>query len=200
MRWPYPEMVWQVKTDKKEVFLTFDDGPIPEVTPWVLAELKKASATAMFFMVGENVVKHPNIYNAVAEAGHGIGNHTFNHLNGWVTKRNEYLNNVEQCSEVLETQFFRPPHGRIKRKQLKALKHKYNIIMWDVLSADFDEKVTVQQCVGNVLNNVQNGSIVVFHDSLKAMPRLEFVLPAVLDGLKKAGYNFGDLRKYLKDK
>jgi len=200
LRWPYPEMVWQIKTDKKEVFLTFDDGPIPEVTPWVLAELKKANATAMFFMVGENVVKHPNIFNAVAEAGHGIGNHTYNHLTGWKTSTHDYLANVEKCNKILNTPFFRPPHGRIKKSQLNQLKQKYHLIMWDVLSADFDENVSPEQCLKNVLKNIKPGSIVVFHDSIKAMPRLKTALPLVLQELKKAGFSFGDLRAHLKDK
>ncbi len=195
LRWPYPEMVWQINTDKKEVFLTFDDGPIPEVTPWVLAELQKANATAMFFMVGQNAEKHAKIYNAVAEAGHGIGNHTYYHLTGWKTNTEEYLANVEKCNKLLKTPFFRPPHGRIKKSQLKHLKQKYHLIMWDVLSADFDENLSPEQCVKNVVENVKPGSIVVFHDSVKALPRLKTALPLALKQLKERGYSFGDLRK-----
>lgn len=198
LRWPYPEMVWKVKTEKKEVFLTFDDGPIPEVTPWVLEQLKAFNATAMFFMVGDNIDKHPEIFQKVLDSGNGIGSHTQNHMVGWNTDLDKYIANVEQGARKLDSRFFRPPHGRIKKSQIKALKENYSLIMWDVLSGDFDLKLSSADCVKNVVENVSQGSIIVFHDSVKAWPRLERALPEILKQLKEKGYSFGDLRDYYK--
>ena len=197
-RWPYPEMIWKVDTPKKEVFLTFDDGPIPEVTPWVLEQLKAYGAQAMFFMVGDNIDKHSDVFKRVVESGNGIGSHTQNHLVGWNSKLEDYLKNVEECACKMESSFFRPPHGRIKKSQSKALKDKYQLVMWDVLSGDFDQSVDGDRVVSNVLENVRNGSIIVFHDSVKAWPRLEKALPIILKQLKDQGYSFGDLRDYYK--
>ena len=198
LRWPFPEMVWKVKTEKKEVFLTFDDGPIPEVTPWVLAQLEAFNATAMFFMVGDNIDKHPEVFRQVLDSGNGIGSHTQNHIVGWNTELEDYLANVKLCADKMESCFFRPPHGRIKRSQVKALKDGYNLIMWDVLSGDFDQTISAEKCVSNVLDKVSPGSVIVFHDSVKAWPRLEKALPELLKQLKEKGYSFGDLRDYYK--
>lgn len=197
-RWPYPEMIWKVDTPKKEVFLTFDDGPIPEVTPWVLEQLKSCDATAMFFMVGENIDKHPEVFETVLNSGNAVASHTQNHLVGWNTDLENYLDNVEQAATKMESQFFRPPHGRIKKSQSRALKDKYHLVMWDVLSGDFDQNIDSDKVVSNVFENVQNGSIIVFHDSVKAWPRLEKALPIILKQLKDQGYSFGDLRDYYK--
>jgi peptidoglycan/xylan/chitin deacetylase (PgdA/CDA1 family) len=198
LRWPFPEMVWKVKTKKKEVFLTFDDGPIPEVTPWVIEQLKAYDATAMFFMVGDNIDKYIKVYQHVLDSGNGVGHHTQNHLVGWNTGLEEYLENVELCACKMESSFFRPPHGRIKKSQIKALKEKYNLIMWDVLSGDFDQDTSAEKCISNVLDKISPGSIIVFHDSIKAWPRLERALPEILRQLKEKGYSFGDLRDYYK--
>ena len=198
LRWPYPEMVWKVKTEKKEVFLTFDDGPIPEITPWVLKKLKMFEAPAMFFMVGDNIDKHPEVFQQVLDSENGIGHHTQNHLVGWNSDLDTYLDNVELCASKMESRFFRPPHGRIKRSQVKVLKEDYNLIMWDVLSGDFDDSISVEKCVTNVIDNVSCGSIIVFHDSTKAWPRLEKALPEILIQLREKGYSFGDLRDYYK--
>lgn len=198
VKWPYPEMEWRVKTKKKEVFLTFDDGPIPEVTPWVLEQLKSYAAQAMFFMVGDNIDKHPDIFEQVLSSGNGIGSHTQNHLVGWDTKLEPYLENVEACASKIDSNFFRPPHGRIKKSQIKALKDKCHLIMWDVLSGDFDKSIGYEKVVSNVIDNVQPGSIIVFHDSVKAWPRLEKAFPEILKKLVVEGYAFGDLREYYK--
>ena len=198
LRWPYPEMVWKVKTEKKEVFMTFDDGPIPEVTPWVLSQLNAFDASAMFFMVGDNIDRHPDIFQQVLDSGNGVGSHTQNHLVGWNSSLEDYLENVDLCASKMDSSFFRPPHGRIKRSQVKALKEGYNLIMWDVLSGDFDQEISAEKCVDNVLDKVSSGSIIVFHDSVKAWPRLEKALPEILKQLKERGYSFGDLRNYYK--
>jgi peptidoglycan/xylan/chitin deacetylase (PgdA/CDA1 family) len=198
LRWPYPEMVWKVKTEKKEVFLTFDDGPIPEVTPWALSQLNAFDASAMFFMVGDNIDRYPDIFQQVLDSGNGVGSHTQNHLVGWNSSLEDYLENVDLCASKMDSSFFRPPHGRIKRSQVKALKEGYNLIMWDVLSGDFDQEISAEKCVDNVLDKVSSGSIIVFHDSVKAWPRLEKALPEILKQLKERGYSFGDLRNYYK--
>lgn len=168
---------------EKALYLTFDDGPIPEVTPWVLETLSQYAGKATFFCIGDNVRKHPAIYQRIREEGHAVGNHTFNHLNGWKTSRDAYLENVGKCAELVDSSLFRPPYGRIRRKQaqrLVAADNRYRIIMWDVLSGDFDTGLSPEKCLRNVLKHTENGSIVVFHDSLKAERRLRYVLPRAL--------------------
>lgn len=209
----YPERVWAFSHKKKAVYLTFDDGPIPEITPWVLDELKKHNAKATFFCIGENVQKHPEIFRRILAEGHSVGNHTFKHLNGWKTKTSEYVENVEKAerqmakdgraktdsSEIENRQskienlqsLFRPPYGKITSKQAKILKQKgFKIIMWDVLSYDFDATVSEEKCFQNVLKNLKPGSVIVFHDSLKAEKNLRFVLPKVLEFLENYSFEF----------
>lgn len=190
----FNKWIWSFNTDKKEIYLTFDDGPIPEITSWVLSTLKKHNAKATFFCIGDNVKKHPKTFNQIIEHGHRIGNHTFNHLKGWRTKPNAYIENTLLTEELLPKQkqkLFRPPYGKISNKQSKALRALgYKIIMWDVLSADFDKNLTAKHCTKNVIKNTQNGSIIVFHDSKKAFPRLKETLPKVLEILSKKGYEF----------
>lgn len=194
---------WDIPNNDNSVYLTFDDGPIPEVTPWVLSELEKHNAKATFFCIGENIHKHPAIFQQVLQSGHTIGNHTFNHLNGWNTPVLTYLQNIQKCQQTIEEHslinkndilLFRPPYGKIRPKQSRFLRKKgYKIIMWDVLSADYDINLTKEKCLENVIKNVQSGSIIVFHDSIKAFPRLEYVLPRVLKHLKENGFNFKTL-------
>ena len=177
------------------VYLTFDDGPHPTITPWVLNELKQYGAKATFFCIGQNVVKFGNVYEQVLADGHGVGNHTFHHLNGWKTNSNTYVANVVKAAEVVPSTLFRPPYGKIKMAQARQLRHAINgepmkVIMWDVLSADFDGTISPAKCTENVLENVQPGSIVVFHDSEKAFPNLRLTLPEVLSSLKENGYRF----------
>lgn len=178
------EMIWDMPVGKEPaVYLTFDDGPHPIVTPIVLELLAKHDAKATFFCVGNNVTQHPDIYDSVLEAGHTTGNHTYDHVNGWKTGNNDYLKNIERAGRQIRSRLFRPPYGRIKFSQVRKLR-KTNpfrkIYMWDILSADFDKNISPQQCLENVLNHIQPGSIIVFHDSEKAWERMSYALPQVL--------------------
>jgi len=200
MRKFYSSAIWRVPTKEKKIFLTFDDGPIPEATLWVLSTLKEYKAQATFFCVGANIEKHPDIFQQIISEGHSIGNHTFNHLNGWKTKTKDYLENTERCESAIkskvssqksqEKKLFRPPYGKIKRSQLLILNPAFSIIMWDVLSGDFDQTISEEECLKNVLTKTRSGSIVVFHDSLKAKKNLLFVLPRFLEHFSKKGFEF----------
>jgi len=190
----FNKQIWSVETDRKVLFLTFDDGPIPEVTPWVLDELAKYNAKATFFCIADNVRKYPNVYKQLLTNGHQVGNHTFSHLNGWKINPNYYLENTEKAASYIDSKLFRPPHGKIKHSQAKALRRLgYKIIMWDVLSADFDQNISPEQCLENVLNNTEKGSIIVFHDSLKAKGNLYYTLPKVLKHFSELGFSFEKL-------
>lgn len=191
----FPKYVWSIPNTEKKVWLTFDDGPIPEITEWVLSELEKFHAKATFFCIGDNIHKHPEVFKKIIASGHAIGNHTFNHLQGWKTQTSDYIENVEKCAlemtqhENTNSKLFRPPYGKIKPAQAKMLRELgYKIIMWDVLSADFNQAITPQQCLDNVVSNIASGSIIVFHDSLKAFPNLEYTLPKTLKFLSENGY------------
>ncbi|HEY8931289.1 MAG TPA: polysaccharide deacetylase family protein [Mucilaginibacter sp.] len=192
----YPNLLWDAPQCPRCIYLTFDDGPIPIVTPFVLNILKEFNAKATFFCIGDNVRKHPDIFEQVKNEGHAIGNHTFNHLKGWDTPDNVYLENFLKADELIGSNLFRPPYGRAKRSQIKLLKNTkpgLQFVMWNVLSADFDINVTPEQCLGNVLKNTRSGDIVLFHDSLKAKERVEYVLPRALDIWSKEGYSFSTL-------
>jgi peptidoglycan/xylan/chitin deacetylase (PgdA/CDA1 family) len=196
LKWYYPSLVWNKSRSDKVVYLTFDDGPIPVVTDFVLNTLKRFNCKATFFCIGDNINKHPEVFQQLKAEGHAIGNHTFNHLKGWKTKDSAYVQNFQQCQQLTQSNLFRPPYGRIKKSQVKALKAinpKLDIIMWDVLSGDFDPALSPEKCFENVVNNTENGSIIVFHDSLKAFDRLQFALPAALAFLSKKGYQFHTL-------
>jgi peptidoglycan/xylan/chitin deacetylase (PgdA/CDA1 family) len=189
----YPQLHWNRDRSQPVIYLTFDDGPIPLVTPFVLSTLKQYHAKATFFCIVDNVQKHPDVYQQLLANGHAIGNHTFNHLKGWKTEDDVYIDNFLKADELLKTSLFRPPYGRIKRSQiklLKALKPDLQIIMWDVLSGDFDMALKPADCLKGVLKHTGNGAIVVFHDSLKAFKRLEYVLPRALEVWNKLGYRF----------
>ncbi len=189
----YPGLTWNFNRADRCIYLTFDDGPIPIVTPFVLKTLKQYNAKATFFCIGDNIQKHPDVFAQVKADGHSIGNHTFNHLRGWGTPTDEYTENFKKCDAQLNSALFRPPYGRIKKEQIKALravKPELRIIMWDVLSGDFDIKLNPEKCLRGVIKHTCNGSIVVFHDSLKAFPRLEYVLPLALEYWSKQGYKF----------
>ncbi|MFN3939353.1 MAG: polysaccharide deacetylase family protein [Chitinophagales bacterium] len=183
----FPDYIWKL-TGEKEIYLTFDDGPVPGVTDEILNILKAFHAKATFFCIGENVMRYSKLYDRLQNENHTVGNHTFNHLNGWKMKDSVYLQNVAQCRALVESNLFRPPYGRIGIRQAQQIKKDYKIIMWDVLSGDFDQQQTVESCTRNVIKNVEPGSIVVFHDSLKAKPRVLGCLPAVLENFSKAGY------------
>jgi len=190
----YPNLIWDLPNDNNTVYLTFDDGPTPDITDWVLDILAEYQAKATFFVVGENAKKHPEIIRRILKEGHAIGNHTQHHLNGWKTKTAEYIKDVEECQQYLDTELFRPPYGKIKRAQIKRLKDQYKIVMWDVLSGDFDLDINPEKCYTNVIDKVKSGSIIVFHDSLKAAENLKYTLPKVLEELIKNGVVFDVLR------
>lgn len=185
---------WSVRTDKKEVFLTFDDGPIPEVTPWVLGTLKEYEAKATFFCVGENLKKYPEIYQMILANGHKVGNHTMNHLNGWTNFNKTYFENIEKCNALVGSDLFRPPYGKIKPTQINYLKKKYRIIMWDILTKDYDQSMSSENCLKRVKSNCKSGSIIVFHDSLKAEKILRYALPKSLEYLKNEGFSFSSIQ------
>ena len=190
----FPNLIWKMENrGHKNLYLTFDDGPIPEITPWVLDELQKYNAKATFFCVGENVKKHRAIYDRISSMGHVVGNHTYNHLSGWSTSNMDYFRNVRYCDDLIESKLFRPPYGRLKNKQAIYLSRKYKVVMWDVLSGDFDPKLRREDCLRNVISKSTSGSIIVFHDSLKAKDKLEYVLPKVLKHFSKQGYTFKNL-------
>ncbi len=186
-------VTWKIRTNKPVIYLTFDDGPVPEITPFVLKELDKYNAKATFFCVGENALKHPDILKEIIEAGHKIGNHTYNHPNGWKSHTTKYIENINKCEEHFTTELFRPPYGRIKPSQLYKLKNSYHIIMWSVLSCDYDQQVSHEKCLDNVLSFTDKGSIVVFHDNLKAKNNLFYTLPLFLKHFKEKGFSFETL-------
>ncbi len=183
-------VIWKIPNDKKRIFITFDDGPIPDVTPKILSILNNYKIKATFFCVGENVLKHPDIYTDILENGHSIGNHTFNHLNGWQTTTEQYLDNVKKSETFIITNLFRPPYGKITPNQINKIKNKYFTILWTVLSGDFDKNISGQQCLENVINNTIEGSIIVFHDSMKAKERVLYALPKFIEHFQKCGYKF----------
>ena len=186
----FPNFTWRIPGNEKILYLTFDDGPIPEVTPWVLEQLASYNAKATFFCVGENIKQHSEVFEQVVDAGHAVGNHTNHHLNGWASDNLTYFHDIRHCARAVKTSLFRPPFGRMKPKQAQFLQRHYRIVMWDVLSGDFDPNISKEQCLKNVTSNAKPGSIVVFHDSLKAQAKLEYVLPKVLEHYSKLGYSF----------
>lgn len=192
IQWLFPERIWAFSSETNKVFLTFDDGPIPEVTPWVLDELKKHGAKATFFCIGANVEKHSQIFQRIYSEGHTVGTHTNDHLNGWKTSTSEYIENVEKAIGKMDKphpKLFRPPYGRITSKQAKILQKKgLRIVMWNIISYDYEQDISPDECLQNVLRKIAPGSIVVFHDSLKAEKNLRYALPKVLDYISERGW------------
>lgn len=184
----YKSCTWNFSPAVPAVYLTFDDGPHPTATPFVLEQLKKYDAKGTFFCIGKNVVEHPGIYQQILLDGHAVGNHTHNHLNGWKTATDKYIANILEAAKYIRSNLFRPPYGRISPFQIKELKKDYRIIMWDVLSGDFDTTITGEACVQNVVFKLQPGSIVVFHDSEKAWDRMSYALPRILEHCKRQGW------------
>ncbi|WP_316734774.1 polysaccharide deacetylase family protein [Pedobacter aquatilis] len=196
LKWYYPSLLWNKSRKEKVIYLTFDDGPIPNVTDFVLKTLKAFDAKATFFCIGDNISKHPEVFQRVKNDGHAIGNHTFNHLKGWITDAETYIQNTLKCQELTKTNLFRPPYGRIKKSQISILKSQIpnlEIVMWDTLSGDFDINLSPEKCYQNVIKHTRNGSIIVFHDSLKAFDRLEYALPRVLSYFTDKGFIFSSL-------
>jgi peptidoglycan/xylan/chitin deacetylase (PgdA/CDA1 family) len=193
----FPGFVWDMPNTQRTVYLTFDDGPTPEVTEWTLEILAQHDIKATFFCIGKNIEANPEIFAKVAAAGHSIGNHTFNHLNGWKNKYNAYIDNFDACETSINNRLdnpkklFRPPYGKIKTAQAATVRKKgYKIIMWDVLSADFDQTITPEKCLQNVLDATCEGSIIIFHDSVKASANLRYALPRAIEKLKEKGFRF----------
>lgn len=185
VKWAYTDLVWQMPPKDGSIHLTFDDGPTPGVTLPVLDMLDAVEAKATFFLIGKNAAAHPELMQEIIRRGHAVGNHTYNHENGWQTPIENYLSSVENTSKILESNLFRPPYGRITRQQIKALSQDYTIVMWDVLSGDYDKSITPEESIDNVLRNVRPGSIIVFHDSVKAWPNVQKSLPIILQELHK---------------
>ncbi len=190
----FPSLTWKFSSNERKIYLTFDDGPIPVVTEWVLNTLKKYNAHATFFCIGDNIRKHPDVFKLLVNSSHSVGNHTMNHLNGWKTETEKYISNVGECESYVSSELFRPPYGKIKRSQISLLKSHYRIIMWDVLSKDYDQSLSGEDCLRRIKKNAGNGSIIVFHDSLKAEKRLRFALPATLEHFSGLGYEFAAIR------
>lgn len=188
----YRDAIFRMNPNEKAVYLTFDDGPIPEVTPWVLDLLDKHNIKATFFMVGDNIRKYPEIFKMVTERGHRIGNHTFNHIRGSEYLSETYMENTDRANELMQTDLFRPPHGHMRWAQYKALKSRYRIIMWDLVTRDYSKKQRPPQVFANVVKYARNGSIITFHDSLKSWNNgnLQYALPRAIDFLKEQGYDF----------
>jgi peptidoglycan/xylan/chitin deacetylase (PgdA/CDA1 family) len=190
----FPGAVFRVPTRRKEVFLTFDDGPVREVTPWVLDFLKAEGLKACFFCVGENVQRNPELFQRVQDEGHEVGNHTFNHMQGLRNDDGSYYQNIEKAARYIPGKLFRPPHGLLRIRQFKKLKADYRFIMWDVISRDFDKRLSPGQVAQNVLQNVRPGSVIIFHDSLKAEKNMKQALPLVIRGLREKGFSVGNPR------
>jgi peptidoglycan/xylan/chitin deacetylase (PgdA/CDA1 family) len=189
-----PSLTWKVHTNDKVVFLTFDDGPHPEITHWVINVLKQHNAKATFFCVGENVTKFPGTYHSIIDQGHATGNHTYNHLKGWTTDNQRYYDNVSRCATLVKSKLFRPPYVRISPLKIGKLKRQgYSIIMWDILTRDYDSNINIEQAIQATVNAAQNGSIIVFHDSEKAKRQLQQILPEVLKQLSDKGFTFNKL-------
>jgi len=190
----FKSLIWEIPSSAKEVHLTFDDGPTPRVTEWVLDELDKFDAKATFFCLGKNVEANSDLYKEILARGHGVGNHSFSHLKGFRTKVNAYKKDIDRAAELIDSKLFRPPYGRILPGQVRHLRKYYTIIMWTVLSVDYNAKVSEKQVVRNVLENIRPGSIIVFHDSLKASKNLYSALPVVLGFLKENNYTMGKIK------
>ena len=189
IQWLLPQLVWRMPTRQREVYLTFDDGPIPEVTPWILDLLNKHGVKATFFCVGDHVRKHPEIYQRILDDGHAVGNHTFHHINAWKEDKKAYLSDIAACNHYVQSKLFRPPYGKLRFSQMRTIRDAgYKIIMWDLLTGDFDQSTDAETCFQRVTRHIRPGSILVFHDSLKAWPRLEKALPMVLEELKEGGW------------
>lgn len=186
----FPKALWRMNPDEKVVYLTFDDGPIPVITPWVVDLLGHYGIKATFFMVGDNVRKHPQEYKLVVDAGHRVGNHTFNHLKGLFTDTREYIENVEKADALIHSNLFRPPHGMLRRSQYKELSKRYQFVMWDLVTRDYSKRLSGEEVLGILKRLVRNGSIITFHDSLRSEENLKYALPRAIEWLLEQGYEF----------
>ena len=197
----FPNYIWDIPSDSKTLYLTFDDGPTPEITNWTIDILAQYNAKATFFCIGKNIKLYPEIFKNIINNDHGVGNHTYNHVKGWRTSTKDYLTNIDDAQKIIDSEIkdrqskivnlFRPPYGQLRPKQGKAINELgYQVVMWNVLSFDWDKEITPENCLNNVISHAQDGSIIVFHDSLKAKVNMTYALPKVLDHFSKKGFNF----------
>jgi len=193
-RWLWPSACWQIQTTEPELYLTFDDGPHPEITPWVLNQLKQADAKATFFCIGKNIERYPELLLKIMEDGHSVGNHTWNHVHAYNVSTERYLKEVENTDRLLNSRLFRPPYGKLTPRLYQVLHKTHRLVMWDVLSGDFDPSVSGEVCAQRVIKHAGPGSIVVFHDSAKAWPRLQVALPQVIHYFQLKGFRFLSLK------
>jgi len=186
----YPTLIWEITPTRRELYLTFDDGPTPGITEATLNILDQFKAKATFFLIGDKAARYPELVETIRSKGHSIGNHTFHHLKGWQTGDEVYFEDIEKSNQLLNTKLFRPPYGKISRSQIAYLSKMYHIIMWTVLSADFDTSITPEKCTQNVIENADKGSIIIFHDSDKASERMLYALPKILEHFSREGFKF----------
>ncbi|SHF77563.1 Peptidoglycan/xylan/chitin deacetylase, PgdA/CDA1 family [Dysgonomonas macrotermitis] len=197
-RFLFPGGIWRMPSkEEKVIYLTFDDGPIPEITPWVLDLLDRYNIKATFFCVGDNVKKHPEEYEEVLRRGHTVGNHTFNHVQGIRTLSKNYIKNTEKAAEYIKSTLFRPPHGHMRLPQFFKLRKDYHIILWDVVTRDYSKRQTPEEVLDNVKHYARNGSVIVFHDSVKAEKNMKYALPLAIEWLKEQGYVFKTIEEGL---
>ena len=190
LHWLYPRAIWRMDRNERAVYLTFDDGPIPESTPFILNTLDEFGIKATFFMVGENVLRYHDLYNRIVQAGHQVGNHTFNHLGAFKHWAVTYVINTEKANELIHSHLLRPPHGVMRFSEYWWLKRRYKIVMWDLVTRDYSKWMTAEDVLNNVKRYARNGSIITFHDSLKSIEKLHYALPAAIRWLKEQGYEF----------
>lgn len=187
----FPSLVWRKETLDKEIWLTFDDGPTPEVTPWILSILKKENVKATFFLVGQQIEEFPELVGAIIKDGHTIANHSYSHKNGWITNKEKYLEDIENCQALMpNNKLFRPPYGKVTKVQIAVLKEKYKIILWDVLSYDFKQNTSSKKVQENIIQNTTSGSIILMHNNLMSFKNLQPILEKTIQQLKEKGYNF----------
>jgi len=187
----YPSIIWRQKTNKKKIWLTFDDGPHSAITPWLLTVLKKHKIKATFFLTGKEILKYPDLFSQIKKEGHVIGNHSFSHYNGWLTNNTTYLDDIEKCQELMpKNKLFRPPFGKVGFNQIRKIKKKYKIILWDILTMDFSKNYSAKKIEKNILNNVKKGSIIVFHNNLVSKKNVTGSLENIIIKLKERGFSF----------
>ena len=186
----FADFLWKIDTNEKVIYLTFDDGPHPVITPWIIDVMNQYDAKGTFFLIGDAVTRHPELYQLYIANGHQVGNHTYKHIKGWKSGKKKYLKEIAQCAEIVESSLFRPPYGQINLQSIIDIKKEYKIVMWDVLSWDFDSETSSELCLSNVINCSKEGSIVVFHENEKSMKNIMYALPKVLEHFAKQGYQF----------
>lgn len=190
LQYLFADFLWKIDTNEKVIYLTFDDGPHPVITPWIIDLMNKYNAKGTFFLIGDAVSRHPDLYQLYKANGHQVGNHTYKHIKGWLSRKKNYLKEIAKCAKIVESNLFRPPYGQINLQAIQEIKKKYKVVMWDVLSWDFDTKTSAKTCLSNVINSSKEGSIIVFHENEKSIKNIMYALPKVLEHFTKLGYEF----------